>query len=581
MVLHSFGQEVRPWSDYARSIHAELRRQSPWPLDIVDYSLVSARSSDENSERPFVEYLRAQFSGHSPDLIVSVGAPAASFVQRYRPQLFAMTPMVLSVVEQRRVDYSALTQNDTVVPVHIDYPAALENILRVLPDTTNVFVVVGRSPIEQFWGDEIRKAATPYDGLVDFTFWNDLSFEDILNESKQLPPHSAIFWELMIVDAAGVVHDGDDAFLRLHAVSNAPIFGYYEPNIGQGVVGGPYNGISDSSRVTAAIAVRILRGERASDIRIPALDFASPKFDWREMQRWGISENLLPPGSEVLFRDLTAWQRYSWQIASVAAALLLQAGLITVLLRERRQRHVAEMQSRQRMVELAHVNRFSTAGEMTGLIAHEINQPLGSILANAEAAQIILRTPSPNLSQLSEIVGDILRDDQRASEVIRRIRALLKKAPFELNDIDLDDLVRETVVFISTLAQGRKIELRSLIAADPLPIRGDRVQLQQAILNLVVNGIDAMRDMPIESRIISIETARDEKFAELTVSDHGPGIPEEKLKQVFDPFFTTKAEGMGMGLSITRTIVEAHSGQILARNQPEGGASFQIRLPLR
>jgi signal transduction histidine kinase len=262
-------------------------------------------------------------------------------------------------------------------------------------------------------------------------------------------------------------------------------------------------------------------------------------------------------------------------------ALLLQAGLIMVLLHERRQRHLAEVQSRQRMVELAHVNRFSTAGEMAGLIAHEINQPLGAILSNAETAQIILRSPSPDLSELGEIVDDILRDDQRVSEVIRRMRALLKKAPFELKDIDLNDLVRETVVFLSTLAHGRKVELRSLIAADLLPIRGDRVQLQQAILNLVVNGIDAMRDMPIESRIISIETARDEKYAELTVSDHGPGIPEEKLKQVFDPFYTTKAEGMGMGLSITRTIIEAHHGQILARNQPDGGASFQIRLPLR
>ena len=174
---------------------------------------------------------------------------------------------------------------------------------------------------------------------------------------------------------------------------------------------------------------------------------------------------------------------------------------------------------------------------------------------------------------------DILQDDRRAGEVIRRMRSLLKKAPFELKNIDLNDLVRETVEFLSALAIARRFELLSLITLDALPILGDRIQLQQVILNLVVNGIDAMKDTPTENRIISIRTSRVENFAELSVSDHGLGISEDKLKAVFEPFYTSKAEGMGMGLSIARTIVEAHNGLIWAKNR-EGGASFQIRLPL-
>ena len=137
---------------------------------------------------------------------------------------------------------------------------------------------------------------------------------------------------------------------------------------------------------TAAAALRILNGEKASDIKIPPSPFASPKFDWRQMQRWGISESNLPPGSKIDFREPTVWERYSWQIASIVVVLLIQAGLISVLLREHRRRQFAEVQSRQRMAELAHVNRFSTAGELTASIAHEINQPLGSILTNAETA---------------------------------------------------------------------------------------------------------------------------------------------------------------------------------------------------
>ena len=141
------------------------------------------------------------------------------------------------------------------------------------------------------------------------------------------------------------------------------------------------------------------------------------------------------------------------------------------------------------------------------------------------------------------------------------MRSLLKKTPFELKNLDVNEVVRETVAFLSTLAIGRKVELVSVITPEALPILGDRIQLQQVILNLVVNGIDAMRTRRAENRIINIRTSRVENFAELSVSDRGPGIPEEKLKEIFEPFFSSKAEGMGIGLSITRTIIEAHNGR--------------------
>jgi signal transduction histidine kinase len=186
----------------------------------------------------------------------------------------------------------------------------------------------------------------------------------------------------------------------------------------------------------------------------------------------------------------------------------------------------------------------------------------------------------PDIGEALEILDDILLDDRRATEVIRRMRSLLKKAPFELKNLDLNDLARETVGFLSSLAVARKVELTNLITQNALPILGDRIQLQQVILNLVVNGIDAMKDTPSENRIISIRTSRVENSAQLSVSDRGAGIPEDKLKEVFVPFFTSKAEGMGMGLSIARTIIEAHNGQIWAKNRDHGGASFRIRLPL-
>jgi signal transduction histidine kinase len=578
LMLYSFGRDFKPWKDYASTIRSELERQSPWPLDIQNQSLVSVRSSNEDAEVPFIEYLGALYRKNPPDIIVGIGAPAAVFVQQHRQQIFPKAPMVFTALEERRIDVAALTKDDTVVAMTHDFAAAIENILRVLPDTKNVMVVNGYSPNERFWLEEIRREVRPLESRVAFTWTSQLSFEEILKLASELPPHSAIFWHTMYVDGAGVGHEGDSALKKLHAIANAPIFSLFDVFFGGETVGGPMHSMLEEAQETAAVAIRILNGEAPGDIKVPPTRFATPKFDWREMQRWGISEKNLPPGSEILFREPTAWQRYSWQIALITAVILAQAGLILALLNAHRRRRLAEVQSRQRTAELVHVNRIATAGELTASIAHEINQPLGAILTNAETVKAILKSPSPDVAELNEIVDDILKDDRRASEVIRRMRSLLKKAPFELKNFDLNDLIRETVELV--LAVGRKVKLLSVITPDALPILGDRIQLQQVVLNLVANGIDAMKDTSTENRIISIRTSRDEKFAELSVSDLGPGIPEDKLKEVFEPFFTSKADGMGMGLSIARTIVEAHNGQIWAENRDHGGATFRFKLPL-
>jgi signal transduction histidine kinase len=581
MLLHSFGREIRPWSDYAQSIRSVLQRQSPWPLDITDQSLISARSDDQESEPAFVEYLRALFTKHPLDLIVCVGAPAAGFVQGHREQLFASTPMVFTAVERRRIQYSTLTASDAVVPIRIDFLALVKNILQVLPETKRVAVITGASPIERFWRGEISKEVMPLADRIAFTFYDDLPFEDILKQASALPPKSAILWESMIVDAAGVVYDADASFKRLHAVAKAPIFGYYEPNIGEGFVGGPYTAVLDTSRQTAAAAVRILGGESPGGIRVTPIEFAAPKFDWREMQRWGISEGRLPGGSIIDFRDPTAWEQYRWQIITAAFVILLQAVLIAGLVQEHRRRQNAEVETRWRMVELAHMNRYATAGEMSASIAHELSQPLYAILINLEAAELMLNSARPNLQEIKEALADAKRDDQRAAEVLRRLRGLLKKGAVEPRDIDLNQTVTEVFSLASVQAAARNVELSCVPAPQPMRVRGDPIQLQQVVLNLIINGIDALAVKPQgERRIIGHIKQKDSSSVEVSIADTGPGIPSEGLGRVFEPFFTTKDQGMGMGLSIARTIVEAHAGHISAENRIQGGAVFRLSLPL-
>ncbi|UPJ67704.1 ATP-binding protein [Bradyrhizobium sp. 191] len=580
LLLHSFGRDFRPWSEYALSIKAVLEQQAQWPLDVQEHTLLTARFNNPGPEEPFVNYLRSLYAGVPPDVVVSIGAPAARFAQKYRDQLFPDTPMVLTVVEERLVNRADLTDNDTVVSVQNNFTAAFHGILKVLPETKTIAVVIGASRLEKFWLDEIKREATPFEGRVAFVWYNELSFDEILKRASVLPPHTVLFWGLMSVDGAGIVHESDLALRSLRAVANAPIFSYQEPFFNGYTVGGPMHSIGDTSKKTVEAVIRILAGERPSTMRFEPLQFGPPKYDWREMQRWGINESDLPVGSEVLFRQAGLWETYRWQIAMLAAVILIQAGLIGGLLYERRRRLVAEVESRQRLAELAHVNRYAAAGELTTSIAHELNQPLGSILTNTETAELMLKSESPNLVEIGEILADIRRDDQRASEVIRRLRSILKKTPFEIANIDLNDTVGEAIRLLSAVSDGRRIALKFAPSTSVLRVKGDPIQLQQVILNLIINAIDAISQAGATEREINVATAQSDAFAEIRIGDSGPGIAPADLKNIFNPFFSTKPQGMGMGLAIVRTIVEAHGGKIAAENQLSRGALFTILLPI-
>ena len=254
-------------------------------------------------------------------------------------------------------------------------------------------------------------------------------------------------------------------------------------------------------------------------------------------------------------------------------------GEAVILHREITQRKRAEEEARRTLGTMAHLERVAAVGQLASALAHELNQPLTAILANAEATQQWLAAPSPDLVEVREAVADIVAEDVRASEVIRRMRGLLKKGELRSDAVDLNDVVTEVMRLVANDARlrGAAIEC-DLMPALPR-VRGDVVQFQQVVLNLVVNALHAVTEAPGTRRAVSLCTIGLDRAVELSVRDTGKGIPASDLQQVFAPFFSTKGEGLGVGLSISRSIVETYGGRIWAENGPEGGAIFRIRLP--
>jgi signal transduction histidine kinase len=275
------------------------------------------------------------------------------------------------------------------------------------------------------------------------------------------------------------------------------------------------------------------------------------------------------------------WDQYRGEILSVAAVVVLQTLLISVLLFERRRRSFAEAESRRRLLEVAHLNRAATVSAMSASITHEINQPLGAILSNAEAAEELIKSGRFDHAELAAILADIRRDDQRAAEIIRSMRGLLRRSEIVSREFDLNDCVRDALGIIGPEARSRRVTLTADQDSAALPVRADPVHLQQVVLNLAINGMDAMQNGLPDARAMDIRTARTGNAeVTVTVTDTGTGIPKDRLEGIFEPFYTTKAQGTGLGLSIAHTIVKTYGGKIWAENRPGGGAVFRFTLPL-
>ena len=239
----------------------------------------------------------------------------------------------------------------------------------------------------------------------------------------------------------------------------------------------------------------------------------------------------------------------------------------------------AEGQAELQRAQLAHMMRVATLAELSGGIAHEVSQPLAAILANAQAGQTLLA--AKNHEAVAEILKEIVQDDNRAGEVIHRLRRLLKKGQHRSELIDLNEKIESTVELLHFELVNKKVKVETRLRRDVPLISGDRVQLQQVFINLMMNAIDAMASTPAASRTISIGTrATGDAFVEVSIADHGSGMPPDVLKRLFEPFFTTKERGMGIGLSICSTIIKSHGGRLDLSNSPGGGVTAIVLLPV-
>jgi C4-dicarboxylate-specific signal transduction histidine kinase len=290
-------------------------------------------------------------------------------------------------------------------------------------------------------------------------------------------------------------------------------------------------------------------------------------------------EDRLPTGRGVQLRQLSVWDQNPRAALVMSSAALLLCVVVTGLWLEHRRRRHSELAAKHHLAALAHVDRRIVLGELAASLAHQLSQPLAAILRNADAAKMLLASNPHADWRIEEIIDDIRNSDKRAGEIIRRLRSLLKQKELEREPVDLNAVARDTVDLVAPDVARKGVRL-DFHASGALPmVMGDRVHLEQVLLNLVINAMDAIDGSGIDRRVVKVATAVEKDRVAVSVTDNGPGIPSSSLSEVFEPFFTTKSDGMGIGLSIARSIVEAHEGRITAENNSNGGATVRFSLP--
>jgi PAS domain S-box-containing protein len=697
--------ESNPNVDVAeQGIHEVFRSNNLFDVELYSEYLDLSRFPDPSYGRLVADFLGRKYSATKIDVLITFYPSALDFLLGRRPALFPGVPVVAGAITESQAQHLTRTgrHRATGTVVHEDLLDLAATALRVRPRTKHFALVSGTARSDRLSETAYRNVSR-YPG-IDLIDLAGLSMEETLTRVSSLPPDTLVLYSSIFRDGTGRVFLPREALSLISRKSNAPVFGFLETYLGFGIVGGRLMSMVKHGREAAALALRVLNGESPASIPFGGKDAYISAYDWRELQRWEIHENLLPPGSIVRYKRLSLWDEYRKTvlvgIVFVAVETALIIGLLVNLARRRRaeaataaselryrtvadythdweywsapdgtfryvspsceritgysakefmddpslflriihpedRRHweqhdreghtrsgpqqiqfrivrrdgvtrwidhvclpvdngqgvfgtrasnrdvtdqkQAESDARQRWNELAHVTRVATMGELTGSLAHEINQPLTAIRNYANAAQRFLSLGEPNVAKAQEALEGIIRDDRRAADVIGAVRDLLRKKEPCYLPLQVNDLITESLAFIRTDHGLRGLAIETRLGPEVPQVLGDRVQLQQVLLNLVLNARDATNEA--RSPRAMITTENDHGTVKVSVRDNGAGIAESYRDRLFELFQTTKRGGMGMGLAISARIIQAHEGSIGGENNADGGATFWFTLP--
>lgn len=563
------------------SIVRTLTAESSEPVQAYSEGMDLSRFGSAAHLERFRNYLRDKYADRKIDVAIAVLSPPLDFLLSDGQPIFPGAAIVFCGIDRRQFGTPSLPPNVTGVLLKREFAPTLEVALKLHPDTERIVVVAGTSKFDSDLLAQAQEEFRPYENRLAFTYLTTLPLSETLIRLSRLPPRTIALFTTFFRDGAGEAFVAHEVAERVSSAANAPVYGFVDQFLGRGIVGGSLYSLALQGQEAARLALRIMAGTAPSELPLQAPASSTLMFDWRQLQRWGISESLLPANSDVRYRAPKVWEEYQSQITLAGITLVLQAGLIGVLLYENLRRRRAEARASKLQSDLAHMNRVATAGELTASIAHEIGQPLTAIAVNSAAGLNRLEQKTPDLEEVKRVLKGIVTATDRAYAVLNNIRAMFRHEPTSRTRVDVADLVQHVLTLTKDKTSSNKVTVKTDFVKRPSPhVLADPVQLQQVVLNLIMNAVEAMSSPAVQLRELQLSTEIDPAdHVLITIADTGPGIDPSVADKIFDPFFTTKSGGMGIGLSICKSIIAAHQGRLIVTPGNPTGTVFQISLP--
>jgi signal transduction histidine kinase len=568
---------IRPWPT---AIIAGIQSSMSDPLGAPISYYVEHLDLYRFDSPGYEDDLRASFGAKYRDtpigLIMAIGPSGLRVATKLRASLWPKQPIVFAAVDEDTA-MRELPSDVTGRAVRLTF-ANMMRAARIIVPTLKRFAIVGDRFEDQLYYRHFAQELPTVGAGLEFIDLMGRPVSEVRRRVAVLPDDSVIFYIGINSDPAVTYASAAEALPLITEAANRPIIVDVDTLFGSGAVGGFILSAAQIGSDAGRTALRILNGERASDIPVTTGNALKPIFDGRQLRRWNVGEDRLPPGSDIRFAEPSMWRQYSVQILVAVAAVLLQAALISWLLYERRRRRGAEATNRQTMSDLLHLNRVATAGELSASIAHEVNQPLAGIVSNANAGLRWLAAATPDINRAEAAFRQIVAAGHHAGDVIASVRALFRRGNDERLEVEINELIRNAVSLERRDIESHGVSL-ALELGERLPrVLGNRVQLLQVILNLIRNAIEAAA--PDRPGTLRIESRTDESGDILvSVEDSGTGISKQDVGRIFEPLFTTKPKGLGVGLSICRSIIEDHDGRLWVISTVGEGSTFFAKLP--
>jgi signal transduction histidine kinase len=575
------------------ALRETIRADSRAPVELFAETLDMHRFEKTRFEDELVALLKKKYHDMRVSVVVADALIALDFAQRHRAEIWPGAAIVFNSVPTAILQGRSLDPRTIGVPVRLEFGQTLDLALKLRPATRRIAVVAGAADPDRRHLSLARPSLERYAGRLDVQYLVGLTLDETVAAVRALPADAVVLYLTVFRDGAGAPQVPREVLRRIAAVSRAPIFGVFETYLGNGIAAGSITSYGVQGRRAGELVARVLNGEEPADIGVQPADAPGCMADWRQLRHWGINEKLLPADCEVRFREVTVWQRYQWQIFAALAVILVQAALIVVLTLNRRRlrrartalqdeygrRREAESIAARMRGRLARFSKERSLGAMAAAISHEINQPLIAIQNYAQAARRRVQGDVDDKPRLIELFAKIEGQAERAGAITQRVRSLVNDVEPQLSPTPLYPLLEEIIRMMEPEIESRGFHIDCEPAGDLPEVLADALQVQLVLVNLLHNSMQSIGSGDQYDKRVSVDMrAINDREVQVSVTDRGPGVAPDRVADIFEPLYSGTSGGMGMGLAISRAIIEAHGGRLWYEPNPAGGAIFRFTL---